>query len=64
LSELLSADAQDETLRLKLRMAAGITLNINPTLLLNAFYEWADFSPESAKITRNRILTADLRDFE
>jgi radical SAM-linked protein len=63
LSELLEADTQGDTLNLKLRMAAGITLNINPTLLLNAFYEWAGFAPEAVKITRNRILTADLRDF-
>jgi radical SAM-linked protein len=64
LSELLSSGAHSDTQLLKLRMAAGITLNINPTLLLNAFYEWAGFAPEAVKITRNRILTADLRDFE
>jgi radical SAM-linked protein len=64
LSELLEAEVQAGSLILKLRMAAGITLNINPTLLLNAFYEWAGLAAESAKITRNRILTADLRDFE
>jgi radical SAM-linked protein len=64
LSELLETNQQGETLHIKLRMAAGITLNINPTLLLNAVFAWASLSPEAVKITRNRILTADLRDFE
>jgi radical SAM-linked protein len=63
LSEMLEAAPQGEALALRLRMAAGITLNVNPTLLLNAFYEWAGYAPEAAKITRTRILTADLRDF-
>ena len=63
MSGLTEAFPQDDTLLLRLRMAAGITLNINPTLLLNAFYKWADFAPASARIVRSRILTADLRDF-
>jgi radical SAM-linked protein len=64
LSEALTAETQGETLQIKLRMAAGITLNVNPTLLLNAFYEWAGHAPAFAKIARTRILTVDLRDFE
>jgi radical SAM-linked protein len=64
LSEALAAETQGETLQITLRMAAGITLNVNPTLLLNAFYEWAGHAPEAARIARTRILTADLRDFE
>ena len=60
---MLDAVPQGETLNLTLRMAAGITLNINPTLLLNAFFKHAELEPQGVRIERQRILTADLRDF-
>ena len=47
----------------RLRTAAGQSQNINPSLLLNEFYRFAGIEPETVKITRIGILTADNRDF-
>ncbi len=64
LCELLSSETRGLSQALTLRMAAGITLNINPGLLLGEFYKWANTSPKSVNIRRTRILTAENRDFE
>jgi radical SAM-linked protein len=47
-----------------LRLAAGITLNINPSLLLSAFYDKGNHVFEGLKITRTRIMTAENKNFE
>ncbi len=62
--ELLSAEAHGLSLKLTLRTAAGLALNISPGLLLNEFYKWTNTAPESAKIVRTKILTAENRDFK
>ena len=46
-----------------MRAAAGTSLNINPTLVLNAFAAQSGRVPDWMKIVRTRILTEKLEDF-
>ena len=63
LSQVLSAECAENVLLLKLRMASGITENVNPTLFLKAFYTWANVQPDGVKIIRTAILDEKLKDF-
>lgn len=60
---VLLAEAQGDALVFKLRMAAGLTLNMNPTLLLKAFYKWIGTCPDGVRIVRTGLLTADFGQF-
>jgi radical SAM-linked protein len=60
---ILSQEWQGDKLLLGLRAAAGIHLNINPTLFLKAFYSWSDIAPEGVRIVRTAILDGDMREF-
>lgn len=48
---------------LRLRAAAGINLNINPTLYLKAFYDWSGEEPEGVRVVRTAVLDEHLREF-
>ena len=63
LLQVLSADALDNALSLKLRMASGISENVNPTLFLKVFYTWTNAQPDGVKITRTAIFDENLNDF-
>lgn len=45
------------------RLPAGNELNINPTLLLNAYWEQSGLSPAPARIVRTRIFCGDGEEF-
>lgn len=59
----LSEEWGGDSVALTLRAAAGISLNINPTLYLKAFYSWMDLQPEGVRVVRTGVLTKDLEDF-
>lgn len=62
--QLLEALAEKDGITLKLRTAAGIQLNIAPTLLLQAFYIFTGRIPDGCDILRTAVLTKDLKNFE
>jgi len=62
-TQVLSSSWGQEGAALTLRMAAGISLNINPTLYLKAFYSWAKLEPEGVRVVRTAILNAGLESF-
>ncbi len=62
--ELLEAKILPDTVKLSLRLAAGGSLNINPTLVLSAFEKYAGHTLTDLRIRRMRVLTADGCDFE
>ncbi len=62
------SDVQDvcdtaDGLRIKLKMPSGSTTNYNPSLLLDAFYEFCKEEPEFAKINRINIITENGDEF-
>jgi radical SAM-linked protein len=59
----LATEWTDEGVHLKLRCAAGNTLNINPTLYLKAFYAWSNREPEGVRVARIGIFEENLREF-
>ena len=59
----LAAEATQEALVMTLRAAAGNSVNINPTLYLKAFYDWAGWEPEGVRVARTAILTEDFENF-
>ena len=63
LMELLDATSSADGGWVKLRLAAGSTMNINPNLVLSAFWEYSGFAPAQTQITRLRVLTKELEDF-
>lgn len=63
LSEVLELSAGEDALELKLRMAVGLSLNINPTLFLDAFHSWLNTEPETVRITRTAVLDGEKREF-
>ena len=63
LCALLEAQQAEQELRLRLRLATGNTVNINPTLFLKAFYDWCGILPEGANIVRTGIYTAEMEIF-
>ncbi len=60
---LLAAQETADGALLELRLAAGNTLNINPNLVLQAFWQQLERTPAQTRITRLRVLTAQLADF-
>ncbi len=64
LFQLLAQDIQQNALHLTLRLATGINTNINPTLLLKAFYSWCNIEPDGVKVLRTHIYTTDLVEFQ
>lgn len=63
LTKVRDAQVQDGELVLRLRSAAGISLNISPSLLLGAFEQWTGVVPFRVCITREAILTETLDAF-
>ncbi|MDL2232804.1 TIGR03936 family radical SAM-associated protein [Ruminococcaceae bacterium OttesenSCG-928-L11] len=63
LVQTLSAQWGETGVALTLRIASGITTNINPTLYLKAFYQWANREPEGVRVVRTAILDENLREF-
>lgn len=63
LALVLESSRQDGTMFIRLRCAAGSTLNINPTLLLKAFYIWSDVLLDGVRIVRTNVLDESMRDF-
>lgn len=61
--QLLEAKEAADGAELTLRLAAGNTLNINPNLVLSAFWQHCGLAPAQTRITRLRVLTKDLVDF-
>ncbi|MEG1778703.1 MAG: TIGR03936 family radical SAM-associated protein [Oscillospiraceae bacterium] len=59
---LLQCKAQDIGIELKLRMATGITMNVNPTLLIDNFPQHEKFLHSSYR--RTAVLTGDMKKFE
>ena len=63
LARALSVGTTEDGLSLMLRLAAGISLNVTPTLLLKAFYSWSDTLPDGVKVLRTAILDGNLQNF-
>jgi radical SAM-linked protein len=63
LMQLLDAASSADSGWVKLRLAAGNTMNINPNLVLQAFWDYSKFEPVQTQITRLRVLTKELEDF-
>lgn len=57
----LRADAA--RLCMTMRTAAGISLNINPTLILDTFAAQSGFGPDAVSVLRTAVLTGELEDF-
>lgn len=57
-------DTQDNTLHFEAQLAAGVNLNINPTLITNAFCEQFNLIQELYSIKRTKILNENLEHFE
>lgn len=63
LLRVLSLSAETDRVRLCLRLAAGNTLNIGPTLALGAFWEAVGETSDYQTVERIRILKADFTPF-
>lgn len=61
--QLLSLEKAENGLLLTLRCRAGVEINLNPTLVLDALQEQTGFRADQAQIERFRVLTEDLMDF-
>lgn len=61
--KVLSADYDDKNLRLMLRLVSGTTQNINPSLVLKAFFEQFKLTGDEIKVLRTAILTESLEIF-
>lgn len=64
LVQVLEAAQQEDAIVLRLRLASGNTVNINPTLFLKAFYTWANLLPDGVKIVRTAIYNDKMQIFE
>lgn len=64
LVQVLKTTVTGTGLDLLLRLAAGNTVNIAPTLLLKAFYKWSNILPNGVKVQRTAILTEKLEIFQ
>lgn len=62
--QLLDLKTSNESVIIELRMAAGNQLNINPSLLIGAFCDWARIEYDYISTLRTRIITEDMLDFE
>lgn len=63
LVEILSRGEEEGNLALRLRLPAGNTLNINPTLFFDAFCAAYGCEAEQYRVWRLRILTANFTEF-
>jgi len=54
--KILSASGEGDSLLLEMECAAGLTLNINPTLYLDAFLAAYDLTPRITHVLRTAIL--------
>ena len=61
--QLLSCDDAENGLLLNLRCRAGVEINLNPTLALEAMAKFTDFRADQVKIERYAVLTEELEDF-
>lgn len=61
---LLGWEAQGERLTARLRMAAGGTTNINPSLLLGRFFDQLGMEADYLTLCKTAVLTGDLKPFE
>lgn len=61
---LLGCETPGDSLQIRVRLAAGNTLNIAPKLLLDALFRYAGAQPERSRIRRVRILDGENRDFQ
>ena len=62
---ILKADAcaSGDTLLLQLTMTAGISVNLNPTLVTDTFGGWAGFEPDYHSIRRDAVRCGDGAEF-
>ena len=63
LFEVLSISSEEQSISLNLRIASGIMLNINPSLLIKAFCEEIGTEYGYIRTIRKKILTEQLEDF-
>ena len=63
LIQVISTEEENDQLLLKLRLPAGNTLNINPTLLFEAFCKAYHCEVEAYHILRTGIFTGNLAEF-
>lgn len=58
-----AAAASGETLQLQLTLTAGISVNLNPTLVTDTFGGWAGFEPDYHSIRRDAVRCGDGTEF-
>jgi hypothetical protein len=63
LCELLDIPRQEQGISAVLRCRAGVDVNLNPSLALEALEEAFGFAAAPCRVTRTRILTRELDDF-
>jgi hypothetical protein len=63
LMQLLETTSFADGARADLRLAAGNTMNINPNLVLQAFWQYSGIQPVSVQVLRLRVLDKDFQDF-
>lgn len=61
--QLLGWEGEGESLTVSLRLAAGITFSVNPTLLLERFFEQVGRPADGISSCRTALLTGDLKEF-
>jgi hypothetical protein len=61
--QLLETTSFADGARADLRLAAGNTMNINPNLVLQAFWQYSGIQPVSVQVLRLRVLDKDFQDF-
>ncbi len=62
-TEVLGAEATDTGLRLSLRLPAGSTVNVNPSLLIDEFGKTCKFSLGYPNFRRVKLLSAEKTEF-
>lgn len=60
---VVSAEADGNTLHLKLRLPAGGEFNLNTSVVIDAFFAYAECEPEQIYTTRTKILAVNGADF-
>ncbi|MBQ4538919.1 MAG: DUF2344 domain-containing protein [Oscillospiraceae bacterium] len=62
--QLLSIEDIENGLLVNLRCRAGVEINLNPTLALDALAQTTGFRADQVKIERYAVLTEELKDFK
>ena len=57
--KILSASQEEDSLVLEMETAAGLALNVNPTLYLDAFLDTCKLTPRVVRVMRTAILMKD-----